>query len=319
MKILLIGLLTLLVSCSSVHKVGVRSISGMLYRASFEMETEDNWETFRTAVPANLKLMESLLSLDPNNTTLMASLIKGYTSYAFAVYETLYLDDQLADRDSIYKEKIIHYYSRALKIGEKFLAQYGIEYADFMSRMKENENVMTYLDDEMDDDPETLDGVLFFAQALVSLINYQKSNYLLIAQAPVGKALYDWVCSKKPNIAYGACDLFYGAYATSRPKLLGGDPQKGKEHFLSVIQRFPSNWLTRVSYMQFYLIPMMDEQGFEKEALILDEAVTKHKKNIRWSPNKKKDLSFKDKQMRFYQTIAIKRYNIIKKYRKDIF
>ena len=56
----------------------------------------------------------------------------------------------------------------------------------------------------------------------------------LVSNLPIVKGLFDWVCSKSPNINFGACDIFYGAYQAQRPLMLGGNPEKGKEIFLKV-------------------------------------------------------------------------------------
>ena len=86
-------------ACGSLDKIAVNTVASILYDATYESEQENNWEQLKKGLPGNLKLMEGLRYLDPDNTDLLVSLVKGYTGQAFAVNETLYLDDYLADRN----------------------------------------------------------------------------------------------------------------------------------------------------------------------------------------------------------------------------
>ena len=38
-----------------------------------------------------------------------------------------------------------------------------------------------------------------------------------------------------PDYNFAGSDLFFGVYYASRPKLLGGDPEKAKEHFTMLV------------------------------------------------------------------------------------
>src|SRR5690606_29325702 len=115
------------------------------------------------------------------------------------------------------------------------------------------------------------EATAFFAQALGGLINMKKDDMVLVAQLPVAKGMFDWVCVEEPNINHGACDLFYGAYEAGRPKMLGGNPEKGKKIFLKAIELNPNNWLARVTYLQYYVIPMFDEDEWAAQKKVLDQ------------------------------------------------
>ena len=58
-----------------------------------------------------------------------------------------------------------------------------------------------------------------------------------------------------------------------RPKMLGGDPVKAKGLFKALINKYPHNWLARIAYLRFYVIPMVDEEEFKREMDYLKKCV----------------------------------------------
>jgi len=309
-----------LISCSSLKRIAVGSSSSLLYDASYELETEDNWEHFAKAVPSTLKLIEGLYSIKPDDEKLLVTLTKGYAGYSFVVPESLYLKDFYEESDnSVHLEQALYHYSRALEYGLQFLKLNNISYKDLVAANKTSGGIPALLNEELDDEMLHYEGVLFTAQALGQLVNFQRTSMTMVAQLPIAKGLFDWVCTKKPDMNFGACQIFYGAYEAGRPRTLGGDPQKGKKIFLKLIKDNPSNWLARVAYMQFYLVPMLDEAGYKKQKFFMETARRKHYKELKWSPLKKSSSDFKEKRLRLYQSLAIKRFEIIQKFEKDIF
>lgn len=309
-------------SCSMFQKMGVGAASGMFYEASGEMETESNYENFKVSLAGQLKMLEGLLSLKPEDAALRITLAKGYAAYAFAVNETNYLKDYYAEKDeSKHLQQGIYNYSRALKHGLAWLKTEGIEYQDLQKASTKNNGVVEVLDDALGDDQLELEGVVFTAQALAGLINFQKDNMSLVSQLSIAKGMYDYACSLKPDIANGVCPLFYAAYEAGRPRMLGGNPEKGKAIFLKAIKDEPHNWLARVAYMQFYLIPQADEDGYKTQKFYMEKNTRLAEEEMKWNPSSKaaSDPAFGEKRIRFYQALAVERYKIIKKYEKDLF
>lgn len=312
----------LLFSSCSFNRLAVNSSSGLLYEASKSAETESNYEIFKTAVPGNLMLLEGLLSQDPNNKKLLTSLTKGYAGYAFAVNESDMLNEEWGElKSELGKEQALFNYTRALNFGLRYLKQLQIEFNELINKMNEPQGIPHLLDKRLGSDQEDLDLVIFTAQSLAALINLQKDNISLVAQLPVAKAMFDWVCMKDPKIYYGMCDIFYGAYEAGRPKMLGGNPEKGKEIFLRAIEKHPHNWLIRTSYMQFYLIPQNDQEGFLQQ---LDFLKDRHENYTHFQvytadPNNKESEWSREPRLRFFQSLALKRFELMNKYQKKFF
>jgi len=298
----------------------IGATGALIYDSTEGIERENNLENFEKGILGNLLLVEGLLSLKPEDSNLLVSLTKGYAGYTFSVLETHYLRDYYADKfPSPYKKKIIEYYSRSLKYGLRFFKANGITFEDLKKSLRENK-FNELLDKKLDLSDRDLEGVVFTGHSLGGLINFQKGKMSIVTYAPLAKAMFDWSCKKNPNIGNGICDIFFGAYEASRPRGLGGRPEIGKNYFLNMIVKHPNNWLGRVAYMQYYLIPYVDEVGYLEQKNFMEKALKLHEKELFWSPRelKEKDV-FSNKRLRLYQTIAVERFKIMKKFEEDLF
>jgi len=320
--ILLLAVLALLGGCGLVQKVAVGTTADILFDGTKEIETESNWELFKQGVPGNLKMMEGMLYLEPKNKKLLAGLTKGYAGYAFAVNETEYLQDLYTGKSdsSPHKIQLISNYSKALEFGLRFLEQRDVRFDDFKREMNNNNGIYNLLDKELSDSLLDLEGTLFTAQSLGSLIFLQQDSMTMVALLPIVKSMFDWVCSKKPDINYGACDIFYGAYEAGRPKMLGGNPQKGKQIFLDLIKKYKHNWLLRIAYIRFSIIPRGEQEEFQEQMKFFAKVHPMYIKHLGWKPLKTDPPDeFKDKGLLLYQTLGIKQYEILKKLENEIF
>ena len=312
---------TLLSSCSTFNKAAVGGSSDLIYNASNGVLSESNFEIFKSGVAGNQLLMEGLLAQSPKNLNLLATLNKGYAGYAFAVNETQMNEEEWAEaKTEDGKKQALFNYTRALHFGIRYLKEEGIEFNDIISRMNEPQGIHQVLDKKLSDDKRDLEVVLFTAQSFAALINLQKDNMGFVSQLSAAKGMFDWVCQKDPSINYGTCDIFYGAFEAGRPTMLGGNPQKGKEIFLKAISKHPHNWLIRTSYMQFYLIPQNDEDGFKEQMLALKVFNEEFSRYYIFDNEARVEGPWTREQgLRFYQTLALKRYDLMTQFQKKFF
>lgn len=318
--ILLVFSIFLLGSCSTVRKMGLGVASPMFVDALPVMEQEALWDTFRDSTLGNLKLAEGLLATDPENKDLLVSVIKGYAGYGYGVYETQYMVEKYAEvEEPQYRNMAINTYLKSFNYGLAFLEINDIDFDGLKKRINDNEDMMSYLDDNLSNNSLTREAILFTAQSLASLINLQRDNIALVSYLPIPKAMFDWVCKRDPEIAHGTCAVFYGSYEAGRPAMLGGNPEKGKAIFEKAIVKYPSNWLMRVAYLESYIVPMMDEDLYAAEKKVMKTYEKLFEKEITRFPGNKPDQHFENKQLRIYQAIALKRFKAITKYEKDIF
>jgi len=288
----------------------------MLKEGTKEVFTDRNWELVKIAAPGSIKFMEGLHYLQPKNEDLLKSLIISYSGYAFAIHDTLVLGDKLAENDNTKNlDQAVFNFSKALDYTIAFFETRGINFFDLRKEITNPSKILSMIDDNMGD--EDVDAVFFGANAWAGLINLQKKNLDLMASLPIVKIMFDWVCTKKPDIMHGACGIFYAAYEAGRPRMLGGNPEKGKKIFLETISKYPQNLMARVAYIQYYLILQSDEDAYNVQKKYLEEAFVRFDAEMRNPSGEKKSEKYPD--MNFFNAVAKKRMEFIKKYESDIF
>jgi hypothetical protein len=306
-------------SCSLVQKTSIKIMSGALKKSANEMQKEADWDYFKDAVPGNLMLMESLLVTDPENENLLSSIIQGFVGYGFGVYETLWMDENYREVDhSIYKPKAIAYYTKAHNYGQRYLEANGITRAGLMSKIRDDKALKKYLNDNLDEDDFV--GVFFTAQAWGSLMNLQRTNMKLMGELGLVKSLFDFVCEKDPSFSYGACDVFYGSYELSRPKFLGGNPEKGKKILRDLMKKQPENLLAQVTYLQLATIPSSNEDEFSFYERRLHKKFMHFSEQLNAGKTIYKENDFaKQPYLNLFNAIAMKRFYIMRKNKKELF
>jgi len=314
LQVLSLFTLLLLSSCGSVQNIAVGTTGSLMYEATKGLETQGNWENFKDGTLANLTLVDGLLHLKPEDTELLVTAIKGYTGYAFAVNETLFLNEFYQDElQSKNKNQAIYNYAKAFGYGLRFLEAEGISWETLVKSQNQDGGVVEVLENHLSKNMLNFEGVLFAAQALGGMINLEKTDMTLVASLPIVKGMFDWVCTNKPDINFGTCQIFYGTYEAARPRMLGGNPEKGKEIFLKLIAEQPNNWLARVSFIQYYIIPMLEEDDYKTQKFFMETARRKHYKELLGKPSRSVEKDFSEPRLRLYQSLAVKRFEIIKK------
>lgn len=308
-------ILILISSCSSVQKWAVRRSSPVFHKAGEQLTKEDSWEFFRNSAPGNLKFLELVYLTDPNNMDLLPTVIKAHVGYAYAVPETLAFEDELkGSPETFYKTEAIHHYTRALDYGVHYLSLRDISRQDLLTLPEEK------LREKMDKEISRNDlvALVYTAQAWGSLINLQKDDVALISQIPRVKILFDHVCKENPDLENGICDIFMAQYEASRPRMLGGNPEKAKELYGRAMKKYPFHLLVPVNMIQYIYLPAMDEEEYEKLATMLKSEFTE------WSSKKRDNLAdesrySKHRDLNLYNAVAKKRLEIIEQHKKKIF
>ena len=315
MRRLVALMLLSLVGCSSIQKLAVKGVTPIFVEGSDKLTYERNWEFFKEASPSNIQLVEMLYLQDPENLPLLTTLIKTYAGYTYAVPETLAFGDELSGVEgSIHKQNAISYYTKTLDYGLSYFLMKGITKNDLLTldAKKLSKKIKEKLS------KKDLTAVLFTAQAWLSLINLQKDNVALITQIPRAKIVIDWVCGEDKDIENGVCDMFYAQYEGSRPKMLGGNPEKAKELYSAAMKKRPKHLLIRVGYIQYLVLPGFDEEAYAYESKILKEEFAK------WSEINRDTLvdtsEYKSvSHLNLFNAIAMKRFEIIEQNKKKLF
>ena len=317
-KIILILLALSMASCSSIKKAALKPAGSLIYDASNSLMNEDDWLYFENSLISNIKLVETLLSQDPNNEELKVTLIKALSAKGFAIDETYYLEDKLKDEEnSVHKENAKIAYTKALRYSASFFKARGLSESLLSDYVSSPDELVKVLDSNFDNEILDIEFLFFTAQSLASMANLTRENFKVIAYLPVAKVLFDWSCAKRPDINGGACDVFYASYMTSRPRMLGGDPEKGREMFEEAIEKKPENYLIREALVENYQIMVSDDVGYRRIKNDFGDLKQKLLEKKIWKGEK--FSSPEHNNLNVFNMIALKRMQIIEENEDEIF
>ncbi|WP_158246951.1 TRAP transporter TatT component family protein [Halobacteriovorax sp. DA5] len=298
--------------------MATNQMGDMIFETSEAVFTEDNWDLFESTIDSNIKLVENLYAADRENPEFIVTLIKAYSGKAFAIDETYYLKDQLKElSNSKYRVNALSNYTRALNYSALFFEVRGFKDFDFTRYISSPEDFKKLLDENLSDNATNIEGVFYTGQTLASIINLQRDNMRAVAYLPLAKVMYDWSCEKNGNLAQGACDIFNASYAASRPRGLGGDPVTGKRLFEEAIQKWPNNMLVRLSFIQFYAVPMFEENIYRNQKLEMNKFHREQMELTYWSGGKIETPKVDYNNL--FNLIARKRLKIIEGLEEEIF
>ncbi|MBT3232599.1 MAG: hypothetical protein HN356_07270 [Calditrichaeota bacterium] len=216
--LLLCVLFPLINGCSLRSSLTVWATRPLIDGAFLSLMSEPDPDLAKTAMEADLKILEGLLELRPDDSDLLMKALQGYTGYAL-----LFLEDE-------HPKRAVKIYQRARNFGfrilaardERFLSQ-DLNYRQFKSilpSLREND----------------LPAVYWTSNAWFASINIQKTPSSM-ANIPIAKEMMQWVLDRDPHFFYSGPLWFFGAYYASLPPMLGGSAVKSKEYFESALEK----------------------------------------------------------------------------------
>jgi len=214
----------------SLKSLALRSTGEMLDRGVAAYYEEPDPQLAREAMASQLKFVEGLLQSAPKDPRLNRLAAEGFGGYAF-----LFIEDSQPDRAKGFYLRGRDYALRALG------AEPGL--ADLAAKMPDDLEKALKITNK-DDAP-----ALFWAAFCWSgFINLSKDSPQAVAELPKAVSIMKRSHDLNPDYDFAGSDLFYGVYYASRPKLLGGDPEKAKLHF---------KWAERITdgkYLMTYVL-----------------------------------------------------------------
>ncbi len=240
-------LAALLVTSGCIRQIAVSTVGEIVYQGFGGFMEESDLEFAEKALPANLKLLEVMLKTDPENSEILCLLSEGYSSYSLGFVE---------DQDS---ERARMFFLRGRDYGLRILRQ--------------DDELAKALDGSVDDlkaalsrtDAEYVPAVFWTAFGLGSYINLSLSDPDALVDLPRAEAMMDFVAAKDSTFYFGGAHLFLGTLYGSRPKILGGDVDRAKEHFEKALAINGGKFLmTQVYYARSVAVQTLNEGLFDE-------------------------------------------------------
>jgi len=238
----IVGIL-LFQSCS-FNRLLMNTASGFFADGISVLYQEDDLDIAEKFLANNLKMIEMLLTKDPDNPNLNLMAAQGFGAYAMAFVEDREPGraDRLYQRGFAYALKTLppkQRFSAKIKPAElnAKLAQYSAEDVPALFWIGYNwgQHILRHLDD-----PRVL-------------VNLAKVEMIMHRVLELDE-MYN----------FAGVHLFYGSYYAARPPLLGGNPAKGKEYFETCIELNAGRMMiANVYFAKYYAIQMLDKELFE--------------------------------------------------------
>ena len=235
----------------SVNRLLLNTASGFFEDGISVLYQEDDLDIAEKFLANNLKMIEMLLTKDPDNPNLNLMAAQGFGAYAMAFVEDRepLRADRLYQRGFGYalkalpKKKRFTPKIRAAALEEKLENYTTAEVpALFWIGYNWGQHILRHLDDPR------------------ILVNLAKVEMIMHRVLELDQ-MYN----------YAGVHLFYGSYYAARPPLLGGNPAKGKEYFENCLELNQGRMMiANVYFAKYYAIQMLDKELFDR---LLDEVL----------------------------------------------
>lgn len=247
----------ILLSGCSIQKIALRSTAGLLFHGIDAIYQEPDLKIAEQAIASDLKLLDGLYQADPKNKDILLLLTQGYASYSLGFVE---------DTDG---ERAKMFYLRGKTYGLELL-QRSAAFKDGIPLKEERFKLKLALLKKKD-----LPALFWTAFAWGSWINLSKDDPAAVFDLGKVKAMMNRVLELDESYFFGSAHLFFGSVAGALPKMLGGDPEKAREHFQKVIDLTNKKFmLAYIYFARFYARPLLDETLFDHYLNVVLQAPT---------------------------------------------
>ena len=229
----------------SLNRLLLNSAAGFFEEGISVLYQEDDLDIAEKFLANNLKMIEMLLTKDPDNPNLNLMAAEGFGAYAMAFVEDRAPGraDRLYQRGFAYALKALPKklrFSAKIKPAElqNKLANYSVAEVPALFWIGYNwgQHILQHLDD-----PRVL-------------VNLAKVEMIMHRVLELDE-MYN----------FAGVHLFYGSYYAARPPMLGGNPAKGKEYFETCIELNQGRMMiANVYFAKYYAIQVLDRDLFNR-------------------------------------------------------
>lgn len=252
-KILILIGLFLFQSCS-MDKFVIRQTGALLDYGVLALYEETDLKLAEQAMASDIKLLEGMIKGDPENEHLLL-----LTAQALAGYALGFAEDEEPERAKVFYLRARDYGLRVLRQNDSFAEADTGSLDDFTLAVK-----------NMDEDD--IDALFWTGFAWAGWINLSIDNPRAMIDLTKVQILMERVFEIDETYFHGATHLFFGSIWGLKPRMLGGDPEKAKEHFEKNIQITEGKFLlTYVYYAMFYAAKVLDEDLFYSFVIKIEE------------------------------------------------
>lgn len=240
---LLIYTLAQLSACS-MSQLTVRASMPMIEGGMIAMNMETDLELARSAIPANISLIEGMLVNDPDNETLRLYAAQAYYGYAFGFIE---------DTDPRRAAKL---YQRGYRHAIHALLNRGLSEQELSGDLETLQQAVSKLN------KKAVPALFWAASCWANSINLNRDQTRSLAQLPKAVMFMKRVLELDEHFYMSSAHTFFGVYYGSRSPMLGGNYELSEQHF-SLANQANQNKLLVVNLLQ---AQYLERQRFDQQA-----------------------------------------------------
>ncbi|MBW2205542.1 MAG: hypothetical protein JRG79_01425 [Deltaproteobacteria bacterium] len=239
------SVLLLMIFCLGCASIALQVSSPLFPKFSESIFEECDSQLAKTAMPAQLKLLEGLLKSDPENKALLTTLAMGFSGFTL-----LYVEDDDPDRAS-------NLYLRARDYGMKALGPKGPNLKNLKNlSLKEIKT-------------QDLQALFWTTVAWNAWINLNLDKPAAIAQLGAAQACLKKVLELDPEYFHGLPYILMGISLSARSPMFGGDVAEAKVFFEKALDlRERKFLLAQYYYARYYAVRVQNKKLFFE---LLDE------------------------------------------------
>jgi hypothetical protein len=262
--ILLVSMSLAVMACSPRHLM-VSQIADLVDHGITAYERDDDLDLMEKALPANIKLLETVLANSPDDRQLLTMLSRMYASYAFGFVETrldetTYLVDSSESRFremDLLKNQVNRYYEKGVGYALMALEK---RTPGAMDAFRTVDTITPYLDKLGRVEVAPL---FWYGFSLGAWVNRNLDSVRAVSQAHVARKVMERVLELDPAYNHGGAHLFLLVYFGSRPPMMGGSQDKALVHYQQLKMITGDHFLLPdLFYGRFCLYQQQDREGF---------------------------------------------------------
>lgn len=194
-------------------------------------------------LPAYLLLLDAMIEQEPNDEELLIAAARLNSAYAGGFV--------------VKPERMRQISSKALAYARRAIC---LEYEDLCTMLQQPLDQYSGELHQIDDDSD-VPFLYAFVTAWAGYIQAHSDNWQAIADLPKVQATIEWVLELDERFDQGGAHLYLGVLLTLRPATLGGQPERGRQHFLRAIELSAGrNLMAKVMYARYYARLVFDQK-----------------------------------------------------------
>jgi hypothetical protein len=243
MRLLVTSLILISLSACSMDQMLVRASMPMIEGGIYALNQENDLQLAEAAMPANIELLEGMISMDPENITLHTYAAQAYYGLAYGFNE-----DTNPARAS-------RFYVRGMKHGFIALRLLGIDNTETLSQDKLELALQKIDEDDV--------AVIFWtASNWAKWVDMNRDKPRGIMALPKATALMQRTLELDETFYYGSAHMFFGVYYGARAPMFGGDFKKSEMHF---------NKARKINDDELLIVDMLQAKYLERQRFDRDK------------------------------------------------